>query len=126
MLENGEALEQMRQIAPVARQTLFGAAGDLWAVASVPDFGPRLTCAAFVASCGGKGGVLDEVTGRLQDLEAGCTLLRSPGKLLRRCLSLCLAVGNHLNQGTNFAGARGVSLPESLLKFEDLKGCCAP
>jgi len=42
--------------------------------------------------------------------------------LLRKCISTALAVGNTLNRGTSRSGVRGVVLPESLLKLDELRG----
>jgi hypothetical protein len=50
-----------------------------------------------------------------------CQELRK-SKLLQKCMSTALAVGNFLNRGTARSGVRGVVLPESLLKMEELRG----
>ena len=128
----------MRQIALVAQQGgCVGGSGTssiswdvaesyIWMVGQVSGYQPKLTCGAFVAACGGEGGMLLEVSQKLENVRAGCAVLSTPGSVLRKCLKICLSVGNHLNQGTSFGRAQGIALPEALLKFEELRGCCVP
>jgi len=90
----------------------------LWVLGTVPDSLAKLACGAVIV---GPARELPDLCGDA-DLVAACCHEFRHSKLVRRCISTSLAVGNAINRGTNRGNAKAVVLPDALLKFEELRG----
>mmetsp|Transcript_137003 Transcript_137003/g.266609 ORF Transcript_137003/g.266609 Transcript_137003/m.266609 type:complete len:531 (+) Transcript_137003:13-1605(+) len=118
--EQHETLEQLRQLAlPVGSLTQLDAPERyLWVLATVPHCMQKLECGALLV---GSARELRDLRLAFQDVGVCCQALRR-SKLLRKCISTSLAVGNALNRGTSRSDASAVVLPEGLIKLDELKG----
>jgi len=118
--EHGEAVEQIRLVA-TNQETIAQLDVPerfLLRLSSVAFCNVKLACGALIV-----GSAKELMDLRLSGQKVGvcCQDLRK-SKLLQKCISTSLAVGNFLNRGTARSGCRGVVLPEALLKLEELRG----
>jgi len=122
--EQPESLEQLRQLALPAENLAQLDAPEryLWVLANVPHCTQKLDCGALLL---GSARDLRELRLAFQDVGVCCQALRR-SKLLRKCISTSLAVGNILNSGTARSAASAVILPEGLTKLDELKGVADP
>jgi hypothetical protein len=116
--EQREAIEQLREMdvreADLADLDL--PERYLWVLSGARSRVPNLLCGALIVGREALGGL------RGDGLKVGfcCQALRK-SDLLQKCISTCLAVGNFLNRGTKRSDALAVTLPDSLLKLDDLR-----
>jgi hypothetical protein len=118
--EHRDAVEQIRQVA-VTQQAIAQLDMPekvLLHLTSVPFFSAKLACGALIV---GPARELPDLRRKVKEVGVCSQQLRK-SPLLRKCISTALAVGNTLNRGTARSGVRGVVLPESLLKLEELRG----
>lgn len=118
--EQQDALEQIRQLqlseSDLAQLDL--PERYLWVLATKPLCAAKIACGAIVV---GPARELPETRQACESIQTCCKELRS-SQLVMKCVSTCLAVGNVLNRGTARSGARGVVLPDALLKMDELRG----
>lgn len=90
----------------------------LWVLGTVPECPAKLACGALLV------GPARELKGLCTeaDLVSACCREFRHNRLVKRCISTSLAIGNVLNRGTARGQARAVVLPDSLLKLEELRG----
>lgn len=118
--ENKEAIDQMQQLLRSDGEDpamLDMPEKYLWELDRVPHVVKKLDIGILLVNST----ELPEWRSKLAKVGIACQMLRK-SKHLSRCISTALAIGNHLNRGTSRAGARGLVLPDSLLKLEELRG----
>eukprot|EP00928_Gymnodinium_smaydae_P088790 TRINITY_DN72837_c0_g1_i1.p1 TRINITY_DN72837_c0_g1~~TRINITY_DN72837_c0_g1_i1.p1 ORF type:complete len:537 (-),score=81.58 TRINITY_DN72837_c0_g1_i1:242-1852(-) len=118
--EQKEAIDQLRQLGsqgPDVSQ-LDMPERYLWVLCAEPSLAEKLACGALIV---GPARELGELRYAGMAVGTCCRALRE-SKLLQKCISTCLAIGNIVNRGTARSGARALVLPDSLLKLEDLRG----
>lgn len=119
--EHKDAVEQIRLVAnttPEAIAQMDMPERLLLRVSEVPFCTAKLACGALIV---GSAKDLKDLRINGQKVGVCCQDIRK-SKLLRKFVSTALAVGNFLNRGTARSSLRGVVLPESLLKLEELRG----
>jgi len=118
--EQKEAVEQLRQmdIGPQDMAQLDTPERYLWVLSSIADSSGKLACGALLVGPARELADLRKATEKV----VGCCQALKTSDLVRRCASTGLAVGNFMNRGTARCNARAVVLPDSLLKFEELRG----
>lgn len=116
-----EALEQLRHLdvpeAELASQ-LDLPERYLWVVGTKPAFAAKLACGALIV---GPARELGDLQQSFQQVCFCCQEFRN-SRLIRKCISTSLAVGNIMNRGTARSGARAIVLPDSLQKLDELRG----
>lgn len=116
--EQREAVDQLQQhIKDGSLSSLDLPERYLAVVGSVRDCVVKLSCGALIV---GSANELGDLRYSSEKVGTCCQAIRD-STLLRKCVSTCLAVGNHLNRGTARSRASGVVLPEALLKLDELK-----
>lgn len=119
--EQKEAMEQLRHLdvpeAELASQ-LDLPERYLWIVGTKPAFAAKLACGALIV---GPALELSDLRNSFQQVCRCCQEFRK-SRLIRKCISTSLAVGNIMNRGTARSGARAIVLPDSLQKLDELRG----
>lgn len=117
--EQKDAVEQLRQLkvqeTDIAQLDM--PERYLWVLGVVPACAAKLACGALIV---GPGRELWDLRQASLKVTECCQALRSSA-VVRKCISTSLAIGNFMNRGTPRSGANAVVLPESLLKFEELR-----
>mmetsp|Transcript_43804 Transcript_43804/g.91134 ORF Transcript_43804/g.91134 Transcript_43804/m.91134 type:complete len:577 (+) Transcript_43804:62-1792(+) len=118
--EQREAVEQLRQleVAEADLAQLDLPERYLWVLGTVPACAAKLACGALIV---GPARELVEIRAATEKVCSCCRTFRS-SELMRKCISTALAIGNFMNRGTPRSSARGVVLPDSFLKLEELRG----
>lgn len=115
--ENREPIEQLRTVLPEDAMTRLDVPERfLWEMDRVPDVAKKVRVGQLIVAST----ELPEWRNKLAKVGIACQMLRK-SKHLSRCISTALAIGNHLNRGTARAGAKGLVLPDSLLKLEEVR-----
>eukprot|EP00927_Polykrikos_kofoidii_P056076 TRINITY_DN50259_c0_g1_i1.p1 TRINITY_DN50259_c0_g1~~TRINITY_DN50259_c0_g1_i1.p1 ORF type:complete len:614 (-),score=93.50 TRINITY_DN50259_c0_g1_i1:101-1942(-) len=118
--DHGEAVEQLRQLqiqeSDVAK--LDFPERYLWVLTRVHLCSTKLACGALIV---GPARELGDLRYAGSAVGICCRALRE-SSLLGKCISTSLAVGNFMNRGTARSDAKGVVLPDSLLKLDELRG----
>jgi hypothetical protein len=118
--EHKDAVDQIRQVAVTqeAIAQLDMPEKFLLRLTAVPFCSVKLACGALLV---GQARELSELRAKVKEVGVCSQMIRKSG-LLKKFMSTSLAVGNILNRGTARSGVRGVVLPDSLLKLEELRG----
>jgi len=118
--EQHEVVEQLRQL-DIGQQELAQLDMPeryLWVLGTVPHCTAKLACGALIV---GPARELSDLRGAAERVAVCCQAIRNSA-LVQRTVSTSLAVGNFMNRGTSRSNARAVVLPDSLLKFDELRG----
>lgn len=122
--EQKEAVEQLRHLdvpeAELASQ-LDLPERYLWVIGTKPACAAKLACGALIV---GPARELGDLQLSFKQVRLCCEEFQK-SKMVRKCISTSLAIGNVLNRGTSRSGARAIVLPESLQKFDELRGAPA-
>lgn len=115
-----DAIDQIRQLAKseADRGQLDKPERFLWVLGSVPFCSAKVACGALIV---GSSLELPDLRHSAQKVAVCCKDIRY-SQLLKKCISTSFAVGNFLNRGTARSTCRGVVLPDSLMKLEELRG----
>lgn len=117
--QHQEAIEQIRQLkftdADIGQLDL--PERYLWALGRVPFCTAKLACGALLV---GSACELPDLRKSGEKVGVCCQALRK-SELLQKFASTALAVGNVLNRGTARAGVAAITLPDALLKFDELR-----
>jgi hypothetical protein len=116
IIEQKEAIEQIRQLDVSDSVQLDMPEKYLRALGAVPFCTAKLTCSALIV---GPASEVQHFRAAGETVLESCLALQK-SMLVGKFLFTSLAVGNVLNRSTARSGAQGVQLPESLLKLEEL------
>lgn len=119
--ENREAIEQLRTVLPEDASTRLDVPERfLWEMDRIPHVAKKVRVGQLIMASS----ELPEWRNKLAKVGIACQMLRK-SKHLSRCISTALSIGNHLNRGTARANAKGLVLPDSLLKLEEVRATSA-